>query len=72
MACSTVVLTLSAAIAVGGATSGAVVGALDIPAGFGNNTAATVVEVPSAIEQVHLVVDVPLQFDMLLSVLSCC
>lgn len=38
--------------AVGGATSGAVIGALDVPAGFGNNTAATVVEVPSTIEQV--------------------
>ena len=40
--------------AVGGATSGAVIGALDIPAGFGNNTSAAVVEVPSAIEQVML------------------
>ncbi|DBA82794.1 TPA: hypothetical protein ACH3X1_007020 [Trebouxia sp. C0004] len=37
--------------AVGGATSGAVIGSLHVAAGFGNNTAATVVEVPSAIEQ---------------------
>lgn len=41
-----------AAAAVGGATSGVVIGTLDVPAGFGNNTAATVVELPSTIEQV--------------------
>ena len=46
-------------VAVGGATSGAVIGTLTVPAGFGNNTAAIVVEPPSAIE-------------LVISLLKCC
>ena len=41
--------------AVGGATSGAVIGSLGIPTGFANRTSPTSVDVPSSLEQVKFI-----------------